>query len=147
MRNGKLGKMTLLCVAIILALLAAFLFGSASPLSKPTLRTISPFQLAGLLYLGAALGVAPGSDPQEAAPPHLGGSPGRSRRLLVGAILCGGLLGPLALLFGLRIGQAPSVSLWLNLELVFTALLGHLLFRDRLTRTGWVTLGGYSPRR
>ena len=34
------------------------------------------------------------------------------------------------------------MSLWLNLELVFTALLGHLLFRDRLRRTGWVALGG-----
>jgi drug/metabolite transporter (DMT)-like permease len=41
--------------AIALAVLAAFLFGSASPLSKLILRSVSPFQLAGLLYLGAAL--------------------------------------------------------------------------------------------
>ncbi len=127
--------------AIILALLAAFLFGSASPLSKLILRSISPFQLAGLLYLGAALGVAPRTILRKKLTP-VWRIPGKSRRLLVGAILCGGLLGPLSLLFGLRIGQASSVSLWLNLELVFTALLGQLLFRDRLTRTGWVALGG-----
>jgi len=127
--------------AIVLAVLAAFLFGSASPLSKLILRSITPFQLAGLLYLGAALGVAPGSILKKKLTP-IWRIPGRSRRLLIGAIFFGGLLGPLALLFGLTIGQASSVSLWLNLELVFTALLGHLLFRDHLTRTGWVALGG-----
>lgn len=128
-------------LAIVLAVLAALLFGSASPLSKLILRSISPFQLAGLLYLGAALGVAPNAILKKRLTP-VWRVPGKSRRLLIGAILCGGILGPLALLFGLRIGQASSVSLWLNLELVFTALLGHLLFRDHLTRTGWVALGG-----
>ena len=46
--------------AVLLVVLAAVLFGSASPLSKSLLNGTSPFQLAGLLYLGAALGVAPG---------------------------------------------------------------------------------------
>jgi drug/metabolite transporter (DMT)-like permease len=127
--------------AIVLAVLAACLFGSASPLSKLILRSVSPFQLAGLLYLGAALGVAPGSILKKKLTP-LWRIPRKSRRRLIGAILCGGVFGPLALLFGLKIGQASSVSLWLNLELVFTALLGHLLFRDHLARTGWVALGG-----
>jgi drug/metabolite transporter (DMT)-like permease len=128
-------------LAIVFAVLAAVLFGSASPLSKLILKSLSPFQLAGLLYLGAALGVAPGSILRKKLTP-VRRIPGKSRRLLAGAILCGGVLGPLALLFGLRIGQASSVSLWLNLELVFTALLGRLLFRDHLTRTGWVAFGG-----
>ena len=126
---------------ILLALLAALLFGAASPLSKPILKTVSPFQLAGLLYLGAALGVAPGSIIKRKLTP-IARMPRKSRRLLVGAILCGGVLGPLALLFGLRIGQAATVSLWLNLELVFTALVGHWLFRDHLNRTGWIALAG-----
>ena len=128
-------------LAIVLVILAAILFGSASPLSKLILNSISPFQLAGLLYLGAALGVAPGAILKRHLTP-ISRISGRSRWLLIGAISCGGILGPLALLFGLKIGQASSVSLWLNLELVFTAVLGHWLFRDYLHRAGWIALSG-----
>lgn len=128
-------------LAIVLVILAAILFGSASPLSKLILKSISPFQLAGLLYLGAALGVAPGAVLKKHLTPIWRISR-KSRWLLIAAISCGGMLGPLALLFGLKIGQASSVSLWLNLELVFTAVLGHWLFRDNLNRAGWIALIG-----
>ena len=57
-------------------------------------------------------------------------------------MLLGGVCGPLALLFGLRLAAAASVSLWLNLELVATAVLGHLLFRDQLGRFGWAAVAG-----
>ncbi|HAW85941.1 MAG TPA: EamA family transporter, partial [Spirochaetaceae bacterium] len=46
----------------------------------------------------------------------------------------GGILGPVCLLFGLSLAKSASVSLWLNLELVATALLGHFIFKDRMTR-------------
>jgi drug/metabolite transporter (DMT)-like permease len=126
---------------ILLVILAALLFGSASPLSKLILKSISPFQLAGLLYMGAALGVAPRLIIKKNLTPLWRIAP-RSRWLLIGAISCGGILGPLALLSGLKIGQASSVSLWLNLELVFTALLGHWLFHDHLNKSGWIALTG-----
>jgi drug/metabolite transporter (DMT)-like permease len=127
--------------AILLAILAAIFFGAASPLSKLILSRISPFQLAGLLYLGAAIGVTPRLIHKKDFTP-LWRIARRSRWLLIGAISCGGVLGPLALLFGLKIGQASTVSLWLNLELVFTAVLGHWLFHDHLHRTGWIALSG-----
>jgi drug/metabolite transporter (DMT)-like permease len=57
---------------------------------------------------------------------------------LLGAVLCGGILGPVALLFGLRIAEATSVSLWLNMELAATAALGAFVFRDHLSRKGWL---------
>ncbi len=44
---------------VLLALAAAALFGAATPVSKLLLGSISPFQLAGLLYWGAAAGVLP----------------------------------------------------------------------------------------
>jgi hypothetical protein len=40
-----------------LAIGAAALFGAATPASKLLLAELTPFQLAGLLYLGAALRV------------------------------------------------------------------------------------------
>jgi len=60
----------------------------------------------------------------------------RANRIrLLGAVILGGICGPLALLFGLRMAAA-SVAMWLNLELVATALLGHFFFRDHLGRYG-----------
>lgn len=61
---------------------------------------------------------------------------------LSGAIIFGGILGPLFLLMGLHLASATSVSIWLNLELVATALLGRLFFRDYLGRFGWLGAGG-----
>jgi len=121
---------------IILAMLAAILFGGSTPLGKILLSEWSPQQLAGLLYLGAALGVS--------LPILIGrkglfsGIPNRANiRRLAGAILFGGILGPIFLLVGLRLASASSVSLWLNLEMVATAFLGILLFKDHLGRRGW----------
>jgi len=45
--------------AIITGLLSGFLFGIATPFSKMLLNGLNSFQLAGLLYLGAALAMIP----------------------------------------------------------------------------------------
>ena len=120
---------------IATALLAAALFGAATPASKWLLAELTPLQLAGLLYLGAALGVAPGLVRSRSLTlPRAG----RSRWLLLGAVALGGAVAPVLLLLGLRIASAASVALWLNLELAATAALGALVFRDRLGRTGWL---------
>jgi drug/metabolite transporter (DMT)-like permease len=123
---------------LAIALLAAALFGAATPASKWLLGALTPLQLAGLLYLGAALGVAPAvlRGRSLALPRDL-----RGRRLLLGAIVVGGGLGPVLLLLGLRLASATSVALWLNLELAATAVLGALLFHDRLGAAGWLGVG------
>jgi drug/metabolite transporter (DMT)-like permease len=132
---------TLVRYPVLLALLSAGLFGAATPLSKALLAGLSPFQLAGLLYLGAALSLGPWLLVTGKLRPT-GRLDARNRTQLAGAVLLGGVCGPLALLFGLRLAAAASVSLWLNLELVATAVLGHLLFRDDLGRVGWAAVAG-----
>ncbi len=126
---------------LILALGAALLFGASTPASKLLLESFSPFQLAGLLYLGAALGMAP-----VVAVERRGGARAaldRANRVrLAGAVLFGGVLGPVLLLFGLRLTLAGSVSLLLNLEMVATAVLGALVFREHLGARGWLGVGG-----
>jgi drug/metabolite transporter (DMT)-like permease len=121
---------------LALALFSAALFGAATPASKGLLADLSPFQLAGLLYLGAALGVAPLAWRQGGLR-FPGGGDRRNRIRLLGAVLAGGIAGPVLLLFGLRLAGAASVSLWLGFELVATALLGALAFREPLGRMGW----------
>lgn len=104
-------------------LLAAALFGASTPVSKTLLGGMGPLTLAGLLYLGAALATAPfARGPWDR---------GELRRLL-GAVIFGGVLGPVLVLLGLRLAPAGSVALWLNLEAPATALLGWAFFREHL---------------
>ncbi len=61
---------------------------------------------------------------------------------LIGAIILGGTIGPVLLLFGLQMAPAASVAMWLNLELVATAILGFILFKDNLGFFGWLGVAG-----
>ena len=125
----------------IIGFAAAALFGSATPASKALLGSLTPFQLAGLLYLGAAIGVLPAIFRDETffAPWKLHR---RTRIQLIGAIAFGGLLGPIFLLLGLQIASSGSVALWLNLELVATVILGVLFFHDNLTWGSGLAVAG-----
>lgn len=123
--------------AMFLALLSAFLFGIATPFSKWLLNDLSPFQLAGFLYWGAALAVLPSVINKSTflAPKNLDS---RNRFSLIGAVVFGGILGPILLLIGLTSADSTAVSLWLNLELVATALLGVLFFKEKLGKYSWL---------
>jgi drug/metabolite transporter (DMT)-like permease len=126
---------------VILAFVAALLFGAATPASKRLLTDFSVFQLAGLLYIGGAIAMLPQLylSRRKRVTPRMSL---RNKLRLAGAIACGGILGPVFLLFGLELASAASVSLWLNLELAVTALLGHLVFKDHLNKAGWFGIGG-----
>ena len=118
-------------VPALTCLLAAGLFGASTPVAKALLASIGPFTLAGLLYIGGALGVLPFA--------FRGGSPAlrRDRRqqgMLALAVVFGGGLGPVLLLFGLRAAPAASVALWLNTETVATAIIAWAFFHEHLDR-------------
>ena len=126
---------------ILLTFLSAILFGSSTPIGKMLLDSLPPFQLAGLLYLGAALGVFP-VIMQKNKSIKIKNMDKKNLSRLIGAICFGGIIGPVLLLFGLKIASAASVSMWLNLELVATAILGYLIFRDHLGIFGWLGVLG-----
>ena len=123
-------------VPIVWCLAAAALFGASTPASKLLLdQDLGPLTLAGLLYLGAGLATLPFA--------RVGGFRVRRRdarnvRRLAGAVLFGGVLGPVALLVGLRTAPSASVSLWLNLETTATALLAWAFFREHLGVREWI---------
>jgi drug/metabolite transporter (DMT)-like permease len=120
---------------------SAVLFGASTPASKLLLEELTPFQLAGLLYLGAALGVAPVTYLQRGREDVV--PLGRANRdRLFGAIVLGGIIGPVLLLLGLRLITAGSTSLLLNLEMAATAVLGVWVFREHLGRAGWLGVVG-----
>lgn len=125
---------------ILVAFLAAVLFGGATPANKLLLAQLPPLQLAGLLYVGAALAMLP----FVAAQPRvsLARLDADNARRLLGVILFGGMAGPVLLLAGLALAPAGEVSLLLNLEIAATAVLGALFFAEPLGRRGWVGVIG-----
>lgn len=115
-----------------MALASAVLFGASTPFAKILLGTTDPWMLAGLLYLGSGIGLffvqiarrASSIDQCEVALrdkdwPWLGG-----------AVLAGGVVGPLLLMAGLALTPASTASLLLTLEGVSTALLAWVVFRE-----------------
>jgi drug/metabolite transporter (DMT)-like permease len=122
--------------AVVLALLSAMLFGASTPAAKVLLGGIDPAILAGLLYCGAGLGVAilrrlvrPLIQTAAEAPLARSDAP-----WLAGAILCGGIVGPLLLMVGLSYTDAAAASLLLTLEAVATALLAWFVFHENVDR-------------
>lgn len=120
--------------SILECLFAALLFGAAAPASKLLLGHGSPFVLAGLLYLGAAIGVLPFAF--HGGAPELRRERGNLRNL-AGAIFFGGIAGPVFLMSGLTRAAAADVSLWLNLEAVLTAFVAGFWFREYLGPRVW----------
>jgi len=118
---------------ILIGLFSGLLFGIATPFSKIILSELNSFQLAGLLYLGAAVAFLPFVIKNRKT--ELSALRNSGRKLhLTGIIISGGILGPLFLMMGLKTANAMSVSVWLNMELVATAILGILIFKDHLDR-------------
>ena len=120
--------------AVIFALLSAALFGVSTPAAKALLGAIDPTVLAGLLYCGAGFGVAilrriarPWIADTSAAETPLAAN---DMPWLAGAIVAGGIIGPLLLMAGLAHTDAASASLLLTLEGVATALLAWFVFHE-----------------
>jgi drug/metabolite transporter (DMT)-like permease len=120
-----------------LALAAALLFGASTPLAKLLLGNgVSPWLLAGLLYLASGLGLgllrlarrAFGAAQTE-APLARADLP---RLALV--ILFGGGVGPVLLMLGLKATPAATASLLLNLEGLMTMAIAWLATRENVDR-------------
>lgn len=110
---------------------AALLFGAATPLAKNLLQSISPWMLAGLLYLGSGIGLAIYRRIVAAPAVVLAA---KDRLWFAGAVLSGGIIGPVLLMFGLSHAAASDAALLLNMEAVFTATLAWFLFKENFDR-------------
>lgn len=123
----------------LFGLLAAALFGASAPISKVLLGSLQPTLLAGLLYLGAALGlwlVRPFRAAAAEAPLQR-----RDLPALLGVVAAGGMVAPVLMLLGLQRLTGITGSLLLNLEAPFTTLLALLVFGEHIGRRGlWASV-------
>ncbi len=121
---------------ITFALTAAVLFGGSTPFAKVLAGSMDPVLLAGLLYLGSGCGLTAwwlfrggGQAGAQEAPLRAA-----DYGWLAGAILFGGVIGPVLLMSGLAATPASTASLLLNLEGVLTAVLAWCVFQEAFDR-------------
>jgi len=130
--NSKYGS-------VVLALLAALLFGLNAPLSKLLLSNISPMFMVAFLYLGAGVGMLL---------LHILTREGKAEASLsceeipwtVSMILLD-VLAPFLLMWGLKLTTAANASLLFNFEMVATSLIALLCFRESIGKRMWLSLG------
>lgn len=115
--------------SVLSALLAAALFGASTPLAKLLTGEVSPILLAGLLYLGSGVGLTFARLVRDRGWKGSGLLPSEWPWLL-GAIVFGGVLGQVVLLFGLTSTSGSTASLMLNLEVVLTAVIAWVVFKE-----------------
>lgn len=123
---------------LMFAVASAVLFGMGTPFAKLLLGDLPPVALAGLLYLGAFVGLSlydilrrTTSDQREVSKSRLGRN---DAPWLAGAIVAGGIVAPISLMTGLTMISGFSASLLLNLEGVATAIIATMLFKEHLGR-------------
>jgi drug/metabolite transporter (DMT)-like permease len=118
----------------MLALTSAALFGASTPFAKVLVGDVHPALLAAILYLGSGLGLLLVRTTERflrVTGRHATEALGTRGALWLGAaILFGGVVGPLLLMFGLTMTPAAPASLLLNMEGVLTAPLAWFVFRE-----------------
>jgi drug/metabolite transporter (DMT)-like permease len=121
---------------VVLALLAALLFGISTPLLQRAGAGVGPFTTAALLYAGATL---VGALSRRPAQREARLARADFRRLLAMAAF-GAVIGPVALAWGLQRTSGTSASLMLTLEALFTAVLAWRLYRETMDRRVWTAM-------
>jgi drug/metabolite transporter (DMT)-like permease len=131
MKNSKTG-------ATLLAVLAALLYAINMPASKLLLRDVPPTVMAGLLYLGAGIGIGllylflgRGTQNQKLARADL--------PFVIGMILLD-IAAPILLMLGLRLTNSANASLLNNFEIVATALIALFIFKEAISGTLWLAI-------
>jgi drug/metabolite transporter (DMT)-like permease len=123
-------------LGILFALASAVLFGASTPFAKLLLGSVDPWMMAGLLYLGAGVGLTGIHTSRGLLGLPALEAPLRRPDLLwlAAVILFGGLIGPLLLMLGLAHADAATASLLLNLEGLTTMGIAWLVFQENVDR-------------
>lgn len=123
-------------IAIIYAIAAALFYAISVPFSKIFLENVPPVIMAGLLYLGAGLGVGIMylfCYRNEEAEQRLSK---KDLPYTVGMVILD-VLAPILLMSGIRIGSSANASLLGNFEIVATTVIALLFFKEKVSRRLW----------
>lgn len=125
--------------ATIFAVLAAAFYALNVPFSKQLLQEVSPTIMASLLYFGAGVGVGilylfrwRGEKKKERLVR-------KDLPYTLGMVILD-ILAPIFLMLGISIGSAANASLLGNFEIVATALIALLIFKEKVSNKLWTAI-------
>jgi len=126
--------------AVIFALLAAVFYAINTPFSKILLNNIEPAFMASFLYIGAGFGLGimylfqiKNEDKSE----RLSNS---DFPFAIGMVFLD-IAAPILLMIGINIGSSSNASLLGNFEIVTTALIALLIFKETVSSKLWLAIG------
>src|SRR5262245_57520182 len=124
---------------VVACLAAALLFGASSPATKHLLGddALGTFTRVGVLYLGAAVAVAPWALRGFTRLAHLDAA---NVRRLATSVVVGGIVAPVLWQLALREASSASVSIWLTLEGFLTAVVARLFFHEHMGARTWIAV-------
>ncbi|WP_407307107.1 EamA family transporter [Desulfosporosinus sp. SB140] len=125
--------------SMLKALVAGALFGASTPISKLLLGEIAPTLMVSFLYLGSGIGLfllryVQSSDTSFSAEARLTKN---DWPWITGAVLVGGIIAPIVLMFSLKNTPAATASLLLNFEGVATTLIAVVVFKEAVGKRIW----------
>ncbi len=127
--------------AIILALLAALLYAVNVPLSKLLMKGAEPAVLAGLLYLGAGLGIGTVMLVKRLAGLKSDAPLLEKRDIpFTVAMVVLDIAAPIFLMLGVANTTSANVSLLNNFEIVATSVIALAVFKEKISRRLWAAI-------
>lgn len=129
-------------LSVLWAVLAAALYAVNAPASKLLLGNVEPSMMAGLLYLGAGvgmflLGIARKQTGKGTGEKHL------TRRELpyTAGMIALDVAAPVFLMFGLTKTTSANASLLNNFEIAATSVIALFIFNEKISRRLWLAIG------
>ncbi len=126
---------------ILIAILAAILYGISAPVSKLLLEHISPTFMAALLYLGAGMGMLIVNGARIVArKERIEAKMTRKEMPYIIAMILLDILAPIFLMLGISLSTSANASLLNNFEIVTTSLIALFLFKEAVGNRMWVAI-------
>lgn len=123
---------------IFLAILSAALYAVNSPLSKILLDDMPPTVMAGFLYIGAGVGTGIIAFVLKCGKTKKTEEKLTKKELpYTIAMILLDIVAPICLLFGLKATTAANASLLNNFEIVATALIALVIFKEKIGMRLW----------
>lgn len=127
--------------AVSQAILAAALFGMSAPFSKLLLTKLSPLFLSALLYLGAGLGMlAIDTFKRLMKIERVEARLTKNELPFVILMVLLDVLAPISLMFGLKMTSAANAALLNNFEIVVTAIIALIIFKEAIANRLWFSI-------
>ena len=124
-------------IPIIFAILAASFYALNIPLSKYLMNDVSPTMMAGLLYLGAGIGIGlmflfnvKKTKKEELL--------NKMDWLYILGMIILDIAAPIMLMFGLTYTTSGNASLLNNFEIVATSIIALFIFKEVITPKLWI---------